>query len=761
MVEHLPVSVPASESPLYGREETVRAVVEKFKRGVPTVGLEGPSGIGKSALLTEISKDLHQSLQCTVVELDVAQLRSEDLAIAALFSQLKDAGSGRNKLIEALQERASRQLPSVLKSLFGAVAADLLKLATDKAEHTIEAVRDAISGETPNSEAETALAAIHGENRRYFLTELLSALDDAGVVVTISIDNLDQADSGVIEFVRFLVQRQPRNVRLLLSQNTEVGDNRDWDLVVADVRARGGALVVVDALRPIDAAEWFTSVVGVPPTTTELDDLMAASHGRPLLIKLAVEEIRESGAASIKRDYEGYYSEARRRLGADARTIGELLAVIKSETMVPNDWLAEAALQLGVKSIAPALDELRGWRQLKEQGTQLALSHSLAQRSWQNTINATRKKQLADAWLSVVKDDYPNMLTRPEAAGVISVVMKPLIEHQSLDDAADFGSRLIAAGQISDGLELLDQTWKFGLNTVGEGSDLNRHALLAARTRLDLGRYDEVDEPLTQAEHSSSLAPKDKLEILLLRMKLALRRNSYPTLWHLQKSYNMLAQSDPEAMLEGQQILNMAYRDLLDVEGIRSTAELLKSWRDVATRERENAIDRSLARSYAKLGDMDAALEHAESAVSSSVELGSIRAIGNSKLAIAEVHRYRRELVPALTAYRDAAAIGRATGNRDSLLWSLLGEVSLQIEAGEGSKTSAAMAELGALLTEPGYNHPLESAHFRLMQHLLKDGEILQSEEVLSAYEKLGIDWPKSFLKSIGIERKLREPVPI
>src|SRR5262249_9720307 len=163
---------------------------------------------------------------------------------------------------------------------------------------------------------------------------------------------------------------------------------------------------------------------------------------------------------------------------------------------VPEDLLASAAENLGIANIGPALDELRDRRLLKEDCGNVALAHSLAQQSWRTTIRAPRLQRLAQAWFAVVAGYSVAQLTGSEITGLIPIIAQPLIENRRPTEIAQIGDRLVTVGQVRGGLELLDRTWKPGVGSRAGTADVFEHALIAARTRLELGRYAEVDEPL-------------------------------------------------------------------------------------------------------------------------------------------------------------------------------------------------------------------------------------------------------------------------
>jgi tetratricopeptide (TPR) repeat protein len=762
-------SVPTQTSPaaaresggpsgLYGRDAILDRVAEDAARGQTLFALEGLTGVGKSALLGAVTGRLASAGFTGIANLNAAQLLSESSTIASIYVQLQHLGKDPEALIEAIEKRVVSELPKVLRTILGAVMADLAKLATDKAGKTIDAVQGIISGKELNRTVETQLSTLDNDNLRYFVNEFLHAVADAGNPIVLAVDNFDAADVGLVSLVRNLIKNKPARVALVIAQNTEVGDNANWDNILADVRAQGGDVLAVESLNRAAIGAWYTNEVGRRPTDTELDELEANTHGRAMDLKLVIDAIRDGVQRPFQRDYAGYYERARRKLSADSRTVAELLAVINRDAMVSADLLALAAENLNLSNIAPAIDQLQDGRLLKSQEGHVALAHSLAQQSFATTINSPRRHRLAQAWFAAVGSfDLPR-LTGPEATGLIPIIAQPLIESRAPGEIAQIGERLIAVGQIRSGLELLDQSWKPMTGALTVPNEVFQQILVAARTRLELGRYAEATEPLDRAD-ATAKDSAGRIEVLLLRMKLALRQNVYEALWKVAGKLEEEAGLTTDAQMESELILNVAYRDLMDVEGIRRSSEHLVQLRDQVSARKQNSADRALARSLAKLGENEAALARAHAAVDAKAHSDSVRGIGNAQLALGEVLRYRREFEPAVVAYETAANIGRATSNRDSELLSLLGKAAAQIEGGESAPGLKSLDEVSALLKEPGYRHPLEAAHARLLAKLA--GSTLSADDVLLPYEAFGISWPNGYLHSFLRSGQLSGPIPI
>lgn len=716
-------------------------LIEEILRGVEgprrLFALEGITGVGKTAVLSAVMVELNRRGYCPAV-LNAVEQASEDLAVAMIYAQLKSLPQDPEATIEELQKRITSNLPKALRSVTAAVMADLAKLATDKAGKTIDALQKIVAGDTPTTPVGEALDQLEASNKRLFLSQFLGALEGAGTKVAIVIDNVDQAN--LTDFLRFLIAASPESMVLLLAHNMERGDNLKWDNVASDIKAKSGMQLLVAPLGRSDVAEWFHRDIGRWPSNTELERLERATGGRPHDLELALIAFRD-GVDPATGDYSGYYEARRRAITGDARTIAELLAIMPYDARVGADALELAAAHVGVADVGPALDRLGQDRLLRDAASGVALAHALVQDTWRLGLTQARRAKLVDGWYAAWGHFQGDQLTSPDATAILPVIVTPLLEARPPAEVAEIGNRLLRAGQVEVGLQLVDRGWKFEALAGRGGEDVVQQALLAAKTRLEMGRYSEVDEPLAQAERSTDT--EARIEALLLRMKLALRRNAYDLLWLLAEQLDVITDS-PRHRASAQATLNVAYRDIMDLEGVRVSTERLMKLRDQLPPEQRMSLDRSIARALAKLNDLDAALDVAERAINGASDFGTARDLGNSFLARGEVRRYRREYFEALNDYRMAEQFGRGMGNRDSQLWSLLGAAAAHIESGNAPAAQAPLSQVSALLSEPGYSHPIESAHLHLLRALA--GEALDDATVMRPYEELGIDWPRSIL---------------
>ena len=447
----------------------------------------------------------------------------------------------------------------------------------------------------------------------------------------------------------------------------------------------------------------------------------------------------------------------RGKLDAAGRAVADLLAVLPHDTSTSVERLAAAAAALDVPDTTPSLDHMRRLRLLNENINGIALAHSIAQDFFREDLSEARRIAVVKAWYEAFAGDLEGQLRGSTVVAMLPLIASNLLDKKSNEEISAIGVRLVEVGQIETGLRFLDRTWKSG-ERQGEEETV-QHALLAAQTRLQLGRYWEVDEPLTLAELTAK-APNERLAVLLVRMKLALRRNAYEVLWKTYADIEALALGDFHAQAEALSTVNVAYRDVLDFDGIRTTARRLKELRGQLDDKARLSVDRALARALAKLGELDPALEYAESAVTLANETGSARDLGNAYLARAEVHRYGKRYADAVADYRRAAEIARGTANRDSLLWSFLGEAAAHLESGQRDKASPLLHELSLLLNQPGYEHPLESAHLALLRALAGTPE-QPIVRTVDRYRRLGVEWPASLLSDFGNSGRIDRPTPL
>ena len=299
----LPAAPPFSES-LFGREDLAEKFWDAVQDGRRYFGLEGPTGVGKSAFLEAAGSAL-QAAHYSVARLNAAEQASEEMAIAAIYSQLKDLAQDPEAVILTLRDQFLRNAPKSLRKVAAAAVADLMKLVAEKAEKTIEAFQEIAGGEEFGEGAADQLEALGESNRRLFLTKFLQSLCDARNKVAISIDNLDLVD--LTPFMRYLLSLQI-DVTILGAHNTERSDNASWDQIRADIEASAGLVWTVEALERPAVAAWAEAALSAKPSDEFVDGVMAATHGRAHDIQMILEAERDGTAWPPQRDFRRYYA---------------------------------------------------------------------------------------------------------------------------------------------------------------------------------------------------------------------------------------------------------------------------------------------------------------------------------------------------------------------------------------------------------------------------------------------------------------------
>src|SRR5690606_2074007 len=148
---------------------------------------------------------------------------------------------------------------------------------------------------------------------------------------------------------------------------------------------------------------------------------------------------------------------------------------------------------------------------------------------------------------------------------------------------------------------------------------------------------------------------------------------------------------------ERELIINTALRGFVDGARIRDSITRLEAFADAADDGSKASINRSLARSLAKVGKADHAVRLAEEGLVLAREEGDVRAIGNAQLAAGEALRHAGRETDALPRYWEAIDLGKGSGNRDSEIWSRLGEASAYTQLGDFARARDAAAQAAKL----------------------------------------------------------------
>jgi tetratricopeptide (TPR) repeat protein len=740
---------------LHGRDQLLAALMEKIDGGCTTLGIDGVTGIGKTAVIDRLSLALQDDRDFHVVRLDAALESTEPLLVSGLYRQLRDVPKSTDQEIEAALAKMRKIGASQVRKVVGAMVQDVLKLATTKAEKTIEALGEIVAGD--ESAAATELETLDEPNRRAAIGEFMRLVADLGNRVVVVVDNYERGDSSAQQFMRFLIETRPSSWSVIVAANTEKEPPSDWNKNLAPtIEAEAGSVVTLPGLETAAIREWFVEEIGREPERDELAELIERSAGgRPEWLRRLLEEIR-TGVTGPLPSVAALHASRRADLDGTARAIAELLAVVPAEHAVPLGFLEAAASLAKIDSFGAAIDSLLVADQISISAGAVRFRHSSLRETWRGTYGDVVYNKWLGIWYEAFRlAGYESRLL--SSSGLVQPLTTLLVEHRPVD-LGGLAGQLLQHGAQEDALALLDGASRDVQGGSAGGQDVIETALIAAQVRMDLGRYSEVQQDLRiieTARPDSSIQRRADL----ISMKLALRLNTYEAVWALSKKLKTGLDYDQEA--ERELIVNTALRDLLDLEAIATSVERLRQLADHAPSKKPEIL-RATARSYAKIGRAEDARKAATDALELAEESGDVRAMGNAHLALAEALRHAGDRENAVDHYRKGAILAKSYGNRDSLLWCRLGEACAWLEANDFAQMDTALAEVRRIVDEPGFEHPLEGAHASLIAAvaaIVQDRES-NAEPALEQYAELGVGWPRVFFDGIKAGRPLT-PIPI
>lgn len=350
--EAMPSLSPERRRPRFVGRETELCVLEQAygtaRAGRLTlVRLEGPSGIGKSALL--------RSFLGAVGDVDAAAVLR-----GRCYERESVPYKGFDRIVDELAERLGTMAVEDVRALLPEDTAQLVRAFPVLATVPAIAIR---AGAT-----EHAIDAREVRHRaRAALCELLAAIRRRQPVV-LAIDDLQWADPDTVAVLEALSMgvgaKEPPGILIVASYRpVEMGSNPLLRRYLDGRDAHPGAVTIdvpVEPLRPEEAqtlARAALEQLGVEATSERVERLATEARGQPFFIEELAHYVAERGAPAI--DHEVSLDEAiRARLDAlspEQRALIEILAV--AATPLPQSLAFEAA-RLDADSL-PALLALR------------------------------------------------------------------------------------------------------------------------------------------------------------------------------------------------------------------------------------------------------------------------------------------------------------------------------------------------------------------------------------------------------------------
>lgn len=749
---------------LWGRDAFAGQLMADLEAGCTIIGLEGVTGAGKSEFGFQFARLCQEERGPDPLMIDGGVAATEELLVGAMCAQLREVPRAKFQGFEEKAQRFLDRLVPGMRKIGSAMIQDLAKAAGfGKVEKTVGAVTNFLAGLDGEPDPYGKLAEADASSRRALIIEYLQFVTDLGNPLCIVVDDYERLETSAREFLRLLLRRKPDNCLLLIAVNTEGEPSSDWRSILApNIKAANGEVYLMPDLSMVEIAAWYQAVVGIEADEQTVEDLIHQSRGgRPAYIATILAAVQTGRAQPRIPEFDEIQAARRRSLSPGAHTLGDLMSLLPGAVAVPRTLLDAAAGAAGI-DLRSSFDELYDASLVQRVGERVRFVHSSYAISWTADITEQRRDELEELWYKALEQaGYAN--GDDLTGGLISLVAPRIVERQSNDDITRLATSLEQHGAQDDSLLLLSTSWQTPHDAGTGRNGVIEHALQAARLQLDLGRYAAVQEPLRAVELKEPDGTPLRNAADLLRMKLALRLNRYPLVWSLSNKLAKKAADDPAIQLERELLVNTALRDLMDEVGILASIERLQGIADNVGDADRAAINRSLARSYAKIGETDKALRLAKDALELADVEGDVRSIGNAHLALAEALRHAGHELDALDHYRFAIDFASASGNRDSELWSRMGEASTHLQVGDLDPAHASLATAAALASDPEFEHPLETAHVALIGALAEilAGNAVDQGTVLAPYRRLRIGWPESYIQETQSRGALPRAIPL
>lgn len=740
------------------------SLLVELEAGCTLFGFDGVGGSGKSQLAERFAWYAAGQKSAHHITINLSEWPNEPLLIAGLYSRLSDIVRTDTQKIEAAGSRLTKRLVGAARNVAAAAVADAIKYASDKVENIATAVKEEITGEKTSKGVGALIDSEASHNRRLFLQAYMQFVADLGYQAYIVFDNYEDAEPSAQEIIRILLKGIPEYWILFVVDNNEKPSEANWSTSMAPlIEYERGRVTTVECLTPEAVSMFFEDVVGRTPDGGEIAVLLEGTNGgRPYLMAEALKAVQSGAALRPPPNLNRLNNARRSRIPEGARKLAELIAIAPADRVLSVALVEAAAGFDNITDVGSCVDQLRMADEVFAERGGICFTHSSRHQGWREGLTPARQEAALAVWFAVYQAQPANL--RPLAdAGILPMMALRITASQPAARTSEAAQALIATGSENEALSLLDASWQTGRGMDVGASDVIEHALIAAQTRLDLGRYREAHEALRTVELSGGETRQQLIDADMIRLKLALRQNSYRVLWQLSEKIVAAASDDAAVQLERELVMNTAWRDLYDRERIIQSTDVIRAASSEVEPSLQAKAGRSVARSLAKLGFHKEALEAATASLAAAEQQEDGRAIGNAQLALAEVLRAAGDTSKAIEAYIAGQDWARGTGNRDSEIWCLLGQISAHIQDGNIDAARREITSVSRILGEPGYDHPLESAHVQLLTgvaNLLNGGNI-NVPSVMSFYDRLGITWPASYIDEVAKSMKLPFAIPI
>jgi DNA-binding CsgD family transcriptional regulator len=232
------------------------------------VVIEGPAGIGKTALLSAV--------RVAAAEAEMCVLRSRGTELESEFA----FGVVRQLVEPALAETSEAERAEVLQAAAG-LAATLLGLPGAPAAEASLA-----------STVDPSFAILHG---LYWMCANLAAWKPLCMVI----DDAHWADAPSLRFLAFLLTRLEELPIALIVATRPREAGTDADLLAAVVTDPSAEVVRIPPLTRAAVAQLVEAALGEEPDPAFVDACLRATRGTPFLMRELVDALRERGIAPV------------------------------------------------------------------------------------------------------------------------------------------------------------------------------------------------------------------------------------------------------------------------------------------------------------------------------------------------------------------------------------------------------------------------------------------------------------------------------
>ncbi len=761
---------------LYGRDDHLRQLSERLApHSGHRIVLRGASGIGKSAILGALQKRLRDwggPDACLLQEIE-SQAHTLNHLLGQLTAQIAEQVFSEivSPRFAAIRKAVSERPHEYIWALLSAAATDVAEKLTPNTKKTLEALvsvaERAESNSSPHALAEKINRAAQDDILASFFS-LLNLLSKEGISGCIMIDRLEAASEAVQGAALAMSKCIPAGWSLLVAVNDEIPEGiQTLSKIWPPLSYSGAEDLELGALDVTALEAWKNEVSGNPGTIDELHDVIENTGGRPLFLADWVSGVStEATSKNVVKRLGAYYKQRVSLLSARGRHLLQRLSLLPSRALLPFSllrFIVAPESSFDAYEVVSELEDKNFLRKVGEEEDLYKLNHELISRYVAQQLPKDTARAAAQELLNALLQSASSHERRDSFS---EVYLASLAGNNlyALEQAIPAAEGLVLAGSYAAAIE----AYRIGLKAA-EALDNHLSSVRArlgiATSLLDTGSYHESLRTLDEinVEGGSEL----EALIVLTRGRVLLQLNDYDhALATLDQAKTIYAKLDRiSGQIEAETEVNTILRDLgryqdAVAQGGRLVETALKEKTSLLV---QASCYRALARSLAFTKETSASLDASRIAMDLAQAAKSLRAEGNTYLAKGEAYRHGEQYDRALGEYRQAASIAEKLANRDSWLWSLLGEADCLLLLGQLDEASARLSALEVVLRGASNRYPLEYLHWRLSKETIrfvadKGGFPHRLRARAAQYSKLGIAWPSAYVDAIIQTGAVREP---